>query len=359
MPIYMDLHELPEGITAHDIAEMHQEDLKIEHLFNCRGLTYWCDEKRQTAFCLMDAPNKQAVIDLHAKAHGAIPLRILEVNESIVESFLGRIEDPIKSQKSSLNIVNNPAFRILAVLKLNNDIAKIPADLLSKSVLEEISITIAISEGRIIKQWEANLLIAYDTTTNAIKSILAIKKLLSELKDTPFQTYIGVCAGLPVTRDCGLFEETLKNAEYLCDISQGRILITSEIKELYESENQNRQINEASIDVISLSDEKFLNDMMNYLEKKWRNPNLGVPDFCSNLGLSTSQLYRKMTAVVKRSTNSLLQDFRLGKALRLLRKKDRNIAEIAFETGFNSAAYFTKCFRKKYGISPSVFIKNL
>jgi hypothetical protein len=39
MPIFMDLHVLPEGITAQDIAEMHQEDLKIEHHFHCRGLT--------------------------------------------------------------------------------------------------------------------------------------------------------------------------------------------------------------------------------------------------------------------------------------------------------------------------------
>ena len=46
MPLFMDLHELPDGVTAAHVAEMHQADLAIEHKFNCRGLTYWCDEKQ-------------------------------------------------------------------------------------------------------------------------------------------------------------------------------------------------------------------------------------------------------------------------------------------------------------------------
>lgn len=41
MPIYMDFHDLPDGVTAVHIAEMHQADLKIEHKHNCRALTYW------------------------------------------------------------------------------------------------------------------------------------------------------------------------------------------------------------------------------------------------------------------------------------------------------------------------------
>ena len=48
MPIYMDRHEVPEGTTAETLAEIHQEDLKIEHEFNCRGFTYWFDEDRNT-----------------------------------------------------------------------------------------------------------------------------------------------------------------------------------------------------------------------------------------------------------------------------------------------------------------------
>ena len=120
MPLFLDLHNLPEGITAAHVAEMHQADLDLEHKYNCRGLTYWCDEKRKTAFCLIEAPSKEALIDLHENAHGAIPTRIIEVNDTIVESFLGRIEDPEKSKNVTLNIINDPAFRTLMVLKLRS-----------------------------------------------------------------------------------------------------------------------------------------------------------------------------------------------------------------------------------------------
>jgi len=83
----MDRHDVSETVTAENVAELHREDLKIEHQFNCRGLTYWFDEKRKTAFCLVEAPNKEAVLKMHNQAHGDVPHRIIEVDETIVKSF--------------------------------------------------------------------------------------------------------------------------------------------------------------------------------------------------------------------------------------------------------------------------------
>jgi hypothetical protein len=50
MPIFMDRHDVSEEVTAVHVAKLHQEDLKIEHKFNCKGLTYWFDEKRKWLF---------------------------------------------------------------------------------------------------------------------------------------------------------------------------------------------------------------------------------------------------------------------------------------------------------------------
>ena len=88
MPIFMDRHNVSEAVTAVHVAQLHQEDLKIQDQFGCRGLTYWFDDKRKTAFCLIEAPNEQALRDMHEKAHGEIPHSIIEVDASIVESFL-------------------------------------------------------------------------------------------------------------------------------------------------------------------------------------------------------------------------------------------------------------------------------
>src|SRR6476469_8859267 len=94
MPIYMDRHDVSENVTAETIAQLHKADLKVQDQFGCRGLTYWFDEKRKIAFCLIEAPDARAIHKMHDHAHGQVPHRVIEVNASIVESFLGRIVFP-------------------------------------------------------------------------------------------------------------------------------------------------------------------------------------------------------------------------------------------------------------------------
>src|SRR5882672_10055380 len=101
MPIFMDRHDVSEPVTAEDIAQLHQEDIKVQHQFDCRGLTYWFDDKRKTAFCLIEAPDADAIRNMHNHAHGQVPHSVIEVEASIVESFLGRLEDPEKAQDTT------------------------------------------------------------------------------------------------------------------------------------------------------------------------------------------------------------------------------------------------------------------
>ncbi len=55
---------------------------------------------------------------MHEKAHGDVPHRVIEVDPDIVESFLGRIEDPKKAQNTELNIITDPGFRTILVIVL-------------------------------------------------------------------------------------------------------------------------------------------------------------------------------------------------------------------------------------------------
>ena len=93
MPIYMDRHEM-EGATAKAVADAHEKDLKLQEKYGIKLMTYWFDESRGSAFCLIDAPAKETVRQLHEEAHGSVPHKIVEVNPEAVEAFLGRIEDP-------------------------------------------------------------------------------------------------------------------------------------------------------------------------------------------------------------------------------------------------------------------------
>jgi AraC-like DNA-binding protein len=365
MPIYLDLHEMPDGITAEHVAEMHQADLKLEHKFNCRGLTYWCDEKRQTAFCLIEAPNVKALKDLHNEAHGDVPLKIIEVDGTIVESFLGRIEDPEKSKNTTLNIINDPAFRVLMVIETSNYLYRLESNqysIFSQKFHNSVSKTLKKFNGRVVKKDNDSYLVSFKSVSDAILCALKIQyqfKYVTPKFDTLTRRLnIALSSGIPVGDKEGIFEEPIVLATRMCEVVNANLVITSEVNALYESENRNAIVDRDLVRVLSIENEKFLTQLMNLVETIWNKPDYNVTNFSKALGYSKSQLYRKLVHLTGLSPNNFLKEFRLHKALQLLHKQHGNISEIAFESGFNSAAYFSKCFLNKYGILPSKYIQQ-
>ena len=360
----MDRHEIPKEISAEHVAEMHKEDMKVEHLYGCKGMTYWCDEKRHTAFCLIEAPNKEAIQKMHNHAHGEFPHSIIEVDDNIVESFLGRIEDPEVSKDTKLNIIDDPAFRIIMVISIKKTSLKnsISQELISETINYTNSIlkTLEKFRGRIVKQKSDYFLCSFKDVSNAVLCALEINKVSNQntKHNSNLTLNIGLSAGLPVTDKDGIFEDTIRMAERLCDNVKGQIAMTSEVKDLFESENLKLSIDDKVVKVLNTNNEKFLNMLMNYTEKEWYNPTLSADGLGKHLGYSKSQLYRKMIANTGTSANTFIKEYRLNKALNLLNKNVDNISEVAFKTGFNSPAYFSKCFQETYGILPSAYLKQ-
>lgn len=360
MPIYMDRHDIPD--SAEHVAQMHQEDLKIEHLYGCKGLTYWCDEKRKIAFCLIQAPNEEAIHAMHSQAHGGYPTQIIEVDTEMVESFLGRIEDPKNIRNTELNIIDDPAFRILMAVKIEkNQLKNIDRNELNKVVklanqsLENIIIKY---KGRIVKQKDDCVLASFDSVTNAVLCTLENQSIPDTTSDSfNLKIKMGLSVGVPVTDKVNIFEDTIKMSKYLCEITQGRITVTSEVKDLFESENFNSTIDK-SISVLDLNTEKFLKSLMDYFEKEWDNPALTVEKLSVGLGLSKSQANRKLRSLTAKSPNQFIQEIRLQKSLVSIKQNNKTISEIAYDSGFTSPTYFSRAFKKRFGISPKEFAIN-
>jgi transcriptional regulator GlxA family with amidase domain len=76
------------------------------------------------------------------------------------------------------------------------------------------------------------------------------------------------------------------------------------------------------------------------------------------IAMSPSQLYRKIQALTSQSPVEFICTFRLKRAASLLRQKYGNVAQVTYEVGFNNPSYFSKCFRKLYGKSPSEYVKS-
>jgi AraC-like DNA-binding protein len=365
MPIYMDRHEVPEEATPEALAKIHQEDLKIEREFNCRGFTYWYDNERKHAFCLIEAPNKQAIIDMHNQAHGDIPNMIIEVDPNIVNSFLGRITDPEKSQDTKLNIINDPAFRVIMMIETSNYLNRIEADqfsIFTQKFHNSVTKTINQFEGSIVKQNNNTYLISFKSVTNAIFCALKVQSNFKYI--TPkFEVQnrilkIGIDAGVPVTSKKHLFEETITLAKRMCEIVKHEVVISPEIKSLYQSENRNAFIDNEQIYTLTFDEQTFLTQLMDYIEKVWTDTELDVESFSKAMGYSKSQFYRKLKSLTGKSPNTFLRDYRLNKSLKLLHEQRGNISEIAFQTGFNSLAYFSECFKRKFKILPSKYIQQ-
>jgi len=100
-------------------------------------------------------------------------------------------------------------------------------------------------------------------------------------------------------------------------------------------------------------DDSFLQKAIAVVEKRMGDEEFGVEQFRNELGMSRTQLHRKLTALTNQSTSDFVRYMRLQRAKALLTQNAGTVSEIAYQVGFNSVAYFTKCFREQFGIVPS------
>ena len=124
------------------------------------------------------------------------------------------------------------------------------------------------------------------------------------------------------------------------------------LRELFASEPH--PIAPEKITVTSL-DQKFIEDTIALLEKRFSDPDFGVSQMQEELGMSKTQLHRKLRALTNEAPGELLRNFRLKRAAQLIRQNSNTVTQIAFEVGFNNPSYFTKCFRELYGMTPSAY----
>ena len=110
---------------------------------------------------------------------------------------------------------------------------------------------------------------------------------------------------------------------------------------------------------VSLVDQKFLRKLNDYIDENLTNENLSVEMIAENMNMSNSSLYRKVKGISDLSPIDFIRMSRLKKAVQLMQEGEKRISEIAFIVGFSSPAYFSTCFQKQYGKSPSEFMKEV
>jgi class 3 adenylate cyclase len=244
MPLYMDIHEVPGGVSAEDVAKAHAEDVKIEDKYGVHYHKYWVNEKAGKIFCLCHAPNPEAAIQVHREAHGMVADKVIEIQPELAEGFLGGVEvneagaalvpgainerDPGIRTVLFTDIVDSTALTqtlgddaAMALLDLHNTVVR--------NALTDLG-------GREIKHTGDGIMASFVSAASALKCAARVQRELAEYeknRNRSLKVRIGAAAGEPVEQHNDLFGSTVQLAARLCAHAQPeQILVTNAIAEL-------------------------------------------------------------------------------------------------------------------------------
>ncbi|MEO6479600.1 MAG: substrate-binding domain-containing protein [Ferruginibacter sp.] len=141
------------------------------------------------------------------------------------------------------------------------------------------------------------------------------------------------------------------NLEYLEETINNLLKNRAILREHYTSELPTETRSNSSNKI----DRKFISEFTSIVESNISNEDFSVNEICKEIGISRVQLYRKVKALIGYNVNDYIVAVRLQKAKFLLTNGDLSIAEIAYQVGFSTQAYFSNVFKSKFGYTPSEY----
>ncbi len=246
MPLYMDIHELPEGTTAEDIAKAHEKDVETQRKYGVEYRKYWVNESGKKVFCLADAPSAEAAACVHREAHGMVAEKIIEVEPAVAEVFLGGTEtNPAGAVLMPGGAVDerDPGIRTILFTDIVDSTAltQIMGDEAAMDLLDlhntVVRNALADLGGREVKHTGDGIMASFVSAAAAVKCAAQIQRELSkheqEQPKRAIRVRIGAAAGEPVEHHDDLFGATVQLAARLCaHASPEQILVSNAIAEL-------------------------------------------------------------------------------------------------------------------------------
>ncbi len=246
MPLYMDIHELPEGTTAEDVANAHAKDVETQRKYGVEYRKYWVNESGRKVFCLADAPNAEAAACVHREAHGLVAEKIIEVEPDVAEVFLGGTEtNPAGAvlMPGGAADERDPGIRTI----LFTDI--VDSTTLTQSIGDEAVMALldvhnsvvrdALADlgGREVKHTGDGIMASFVSAAAAVKCATRVQHELSKHEEAhperPLKIRIGAAAGEPVEQHQDLFGSTVQLAARLCSHAlPAQILVSNVVAEL-------------------------------------------------------------------------------------------------------------------------------
>jgi len=146
------------------------------------------------------------------------------------------------------------------------------------------------------------------------------------------------------------------------DIDELKIRIKNLVRQRKELRKRFMQeieaIKQVSEQEILSMDQQFLRKAKRVVEENMTSSDFSAEDFANKMALSRVQLHRKLKALVDQPATGFIRAIQLNRAAELLAKHAGTVSEIAFDVGFNTLPYFTKCFQEHFGVTPSEYLNS-
>jgi class 3 adenylate cyclase len=246
MPLYMDIHELPEGTTPEDIAKAHAKDMETQRKYGVEYRKYWMNESGKKLFCLVNAPNAEAAECVHREAHGMMAAKLIEIQPELAEGFLGGVETNAAGAAilpSGRADARDPGIRTVLFTDVVNSTT------FTQSLGDEAALALlgvhdtvvrdALSAlgGREVKHTGDGIMASFVSTAAAVRCAIQIQRELDKhARANPqlaLKVRVGAAAGEPVEQHNDLFGSTVQLASRLCAHAQPeQILVSNAIAEL-------------------------------------------------------------------------------------------------------------------------------
>lgn len=118
-------------------------------------------------------------------------------------------------------------------------------------------------------------------------------------------------------------------------------------------------VSEANPPGEQVKDSPLVRRILTEVETNLRNEQFGVEMLAEKLGISRSQLHRKLKQDTGKSANQYIREYRLGRAMQLLETQEMSVSEVASAVGFGSPSYFSACFAEHFGFPPGEVRKRV
>ena len=248
MPTYMDIHELPGGVTAQEVMKAHARDVAVQDKYGVSYHKYWVNEKEGKIFCLCHAPSADAATQVHLEAHGNVAEKIIQVEPEVADLFLGG------SEVNSAGAVvfpggsaddRDPGIRTILFTDIVGSTA-LTRRVGDEAAMELLAVhdkivrdALAGLGGREIKHLGDGIMASFVSAASAIKCASRVQREVAkhcrEKADRSFQIRVGVAAGEPVEHHNDLFGCTVQLAARLCSHADAeQILVSNVVAELCE-----------------------------------------------------------------------------------------------------------------------------